>query len=332
MKVSKMRIECDDHSEMAPNAAALHEIYASEEFRAEMARILNVKPGRLQRAIEALLEANVIPRSGDAAVARAKDAAFLIAACSAPTDDIVSAATKVITMPFEADNGKEASADRRGARTTAEPSEKDQFGTQLAAVLRRVGGRAGDPDLSQGPRQGTGVTIGWIGGAHTMGGMHFDLPGGDVSFLYADRPVFKDLHPGVTLTRLNFGYDDRLDVPPDALRRFGRLMRDVADLRPDESAAVDPEYASMMMRAAMKREGWGIFDAGNGRQMIQKLDAPVVQRFETDQEAVDHVRSMAALVSPGHVWALGLHYTEVHLDDDRHSPRPQPGREMPLPA
>lgn len=326
-----MRIERGDNSEMMDSDAPLRELYSSQEFRAETARILNVKSERLQLAVEALLEANAIPRAGDPdAVARAKDAAFLIAACSAPTEDIVSATKKVISMPFEADYGEEASADRRGARTTSEPSEKDQFGTQLAAVLRRVGGRAGDPDLLEGPRHGAGVTIGWIGGAYTMGGMHFDLPGGDVSFLYADHLVFKELHSGVTLTRLNFGYDDRLDLPPDALRRFGRLMRDIADVRPDESAAADPEYASMMMRAAMKREGWGIFDAGNGRQMIQKLDAPIVQRFETDQDAVDHVRSMAALVSPGHVRALGLHYTEVHLDGERCSPRPQPGREATL--
>lgn len=322
-----MRTERNDSSESTTDAA-LTEIYESEAFRTEAARILNVQPERVQRAIGALLEADVLARSGDVpAGARAKDAAFLIAACSVPSDDIVSATRKVISMPFEADYGGVPSADRRDARTTTEPSEKDQFGTQLAAVLRRVGGRAGDPDFVTGLRHGAGMTIGWIGGAYALGGMHFDLPDGDVSFLYADHPVFKELHPGVTLNRLNFRYDDRLDIPPDALRRFAWLMRDIADVQPDQRATADPEYASSMMRKAMCREGWGIYDAGNGRQMIQKLDAPIVQRFETDQEALDHVRSMAALMSPGHVWALGLHYTEVRLEGERQSPRPQPGRE-----
>lgn len=308
--------------------AALREIYGLLKFQMEVARILNVNPDQVRIAIEALLKGNVVPRSMDAgAVGFAKDAAFLLAACSVPSGDIVSASKKVLAMTFEADYGGEASPDRRLARLSTDVSEKDQFGTQLAAVLRKLGGRAGDPSLPEGRERGAGVTIGWIAGAHAMGGVHFDLASGDVSFLYADYPVFNELHSGVTLTRLNFGYDSRLDIPPDALRRFARLMRDVADVYHDYGGVADPSHAQALMHAAMKREGWGIFNAGNGRQMIQKLDTDALSRFEADQEAVDHVRSMAAVASAGHMWALRLHYTEVHLEGERQSPRPQPGRE-----
>ena len=129
-----------------------------------------------------------------------------------------------------------------------------------------------------------------------MGALHFDLPHSDVSFLYANTALFAEFHPGITLNRLNFVFESRLDVPPEALHRFGRLMREVGYGPQEERATTSQEFRDVTssMRGSMEREGWGIFDDGNFRQAIQKLDSDPVARFRTDQEAVDHVRSMAA--------------------------------------
>jgi len=73
-------------------------------------------------------------------------------------------------------------------------------------------------------------------------------------------------------------------------------MREVGYGPQEERATTSQEFRDVTssMRGSMEREGWGIFDDGNFRQAIQKLDSDPVARFRTDQEAVDHVRSMAA--------------------------------------
>ncbi|WP_298257268.1 hypothetical protein [Bradyrhizobium sp.] len=300
------------------------------EFVGEIARILGLEPAQARLAVEALLESRIIPEPTDtAAEASSKDATFLLAACSSPAADVKSitaAASTVIAMDFQCDFGAEASGDRRTARTSA-GTAKDCFGTQLSAVLRNICARAEDAERPDDMGREIGITIGWNREMQSMGALHLDLSDGDVSFLYADQALFADLHPAVTLTRLNFAFESRLDVPPEALRRFGRLMRDITDHPPDDGSGLDCFDFTRAMRTSMCRQGWGIHDAGNGRQTIQKVDGDS-DRFQTDQEAVDHVRSMAASGSPLHKKALHRHYTEVRLEGERHVPRMQPGRQM----
>jgi hypothetical protein len=306
-------------------------ILRSPELKTETARILGLDPGRVRLAIDALLTAGIVPHDGDdASVVNSKDSAYLLAAFSCPHSDdasIISASEKALSMNFECDYGSNASEDRREARASDGRSEKDTFGTQLAAVIREVCDRdakaAGWGLAYDGPE--AGIMIGWTWEGNPIGSVHFDFEGGDVSFLYAGGRIFPELHPGVTVKRLNFEFEDRIDIPPLALRRFARLMRDLGDVWDEERVRNDPDFFGA--RRAMHREGWGIFDAGNGRQTIQKLaDDPVGRRFSTDREAVDHVMSMAAIRSPLHARAMRLHYTELQREDDRRLPEVQPGR------
>jgi len=74
----------------------------------EIARILGLEPDRSRLAVEALLESEIIPRSGDvASVASPKDSAFLLAACLSPAADtktIVSMARRVVSKEFQCDS------------------------------------------------------------------------------------------------------------------------------------------------------------------------------------------------------------------------------------
>ncbi|SDO48834.1 hypothetical protein [Afipia sp. GAS231] len=61
--------------------------------------------------------------------------------------------------------------------------------------------------------------------------------------------------------------------------------------------------------AQMWREGWGLWSCSDGWLEIQRFDADPNGRFNNDQDAIDHVRSMAEAGSALHIDALALHRT-----------------------
>ncbi|MGJ4941419.1 hypothetical protein ACQR1W_12670 [Bradyrhizobium sp. HKCCYLS1011] len=177
--------------------------FETPEFATEIARILGVEPARARLAVQALLESSIAPRATDvetAAMASSKYSAFLLAACSSTAADaksVASAAAKVIAMEFQCDFGREASSDRRNARTSV-GTDKDWFGKQRSAVLRDACARSEDGKRPSDVRGDVGLTIGWNLHMESIGALHFDLSDGDVSFLYTESPF--EHHPAVTDT------------------------------------------------------------------------------------------------------------------------------------
>jgi hypothetical protein len=55
------------------------------------------------------------------------------------------------------------------------------------------------------------------------------------------------------------------------------------------------------------REGWGLWLRDDGFHQIQKFDADPKETFQTDEQAVRHVRAMARKGSTFHLRAAALH-------------------------
>lgn len=55
------------------------------------------------------------------------------------------------------------------------------------------------------------------------------------------------------------------------------------------------------------REGWGLWARDDGFYEIQRFDADPKSTFETDRQAIRHVRGKAKLGSKMHMQAAALH-------------------------
>lgn len=208
-------------------------MYRSSSFRLALGEIARISPDRAVVCLDALLEANAIPRrqesSADGMVC--SDAAFLLASPGTRHEDassIFAESKRLLRMEFQCEYGPAATGDRKGRREDLQPPEKDFFGTQLAKALYDAwSAGSGEPGLSQA----VAVTVGRDHGQPDLYGLiHHQPPNNDTSFLYSTTDLFPDLHPGiVSFQNIELNWNEKIFIGPAAMHRLGDLMYDRTD-------------------------------------------------------------------------------------------------------
>jgi hypothetical protein len=288
-----------------PNAPAC----GSDRFAHEFARILGVPVSAVMAAIEASPSHATGNKHGLVPEA-ASETARLICACLAEKSENGAAAVadQLSGMEFQCEFGPEATTDSRWNPERRDP-RKDFFGTQLSAVLESAGARD-DDRTGLSPAIRSGLSLGWTPNGQALGLLQFARPQRRVTYLYSSSPMFATLSKGIRLNELVLNTSVRVDVDPDRLQHLARVMRDVSQ-SPEMQNPVHPPESSQL-EDSMWRQGWGLFKDSDGVYQIGRIDAD--RRFASDDEAIKHVKSLAAMGEPLHEHAMRFCLTSAPLE------------------
>ncbi|QOZ51562.1 hypothetical protein [Bradyrhizobium sp. CCBAU 53338] len=234
----------------------------------------------------------------------ASETARLICASIAESHGMgADAVAELASMEFQCEVGPEATGDSRWHPNRRAPS-KDSFVTQLAAVLESAGARDDDrTDVS--PPIRAGFTLGWTPEGQALGLIHFDRPQRRVSFLYASATMIDKIDAGIRIREVEFDFGIRLDVEPVRLQHLARVMRDFGRSEATDDTTPMTEGSVNAPETTMWPQGWGLYTNSDQVCMIGRIDAD--RRFASDEEAIAHVESLAAMGEPTHERTMRFH-------------------------
>jgi hypothetical protein len=277
--------------------------HRSDRFAHEFASMLGVPAPAVSMAMEALPSHETEGQLGLSPMAASETARLICASLADGAEKSVATfADQLLAMEFQCEFGPEATTDSRW-HPQRRNRRKDFFGTQLSAVLESSGSRDNDrTGLSLAIR--AGLSLGWTPTGTAFALLQFDRPQRHVTFLYSSSPMFTRLDAGIRLNALELETSVRFDIDPARLQHLARVMRDLrqSGMQSPESL---PGYGEL--ENAMWRQGWALFRDSDGIYQVVRIDAD--RRFASDDEALKHVESLAAMGEPLHEQAMRFNLT-----------------------